>query len=255
MGRLLPAGIRHAAAPARGVPRRSHRRLHGDRRRGDAARHRGARSSAARPRSSSSGFDRPNITPDGRAQGQCRSKQLLDFLKDRAGESGIVYALSRKSTRGTGRASCVGQGLSRRRLSRRAGGRDAGRGAEPVHDREAASSSAPPSPSAWASTSRTCASSSMPTCRPRSRPITRRSAAPGATASRRDAHMVYRPAGTSACAAASSTRKMAATNAGAASTSGSTRWSPIARRRSAGARACSPISAKSLGLAAIAMSA
>ena len=40
-GASFRPGIRHAAAPARGLPGRSHRRLHGDRRRGDAARHRG----------------------------------------------------------------------------------------------------------------------------------------------------------------------------------------------------------------------
>ncbi len=40
-GASFRPGIRHAAAPARGLPGRSHRCLHGDRRRGDAARHRG----------------------------------------------------------------------------------------------------------------------------------------------------------------------------------------------------------------------
>ena len=41
MGCLLPARIRHAAEPAHVLPRRAHRRLHGDGGRGDAARHRG----------------------------------------------------------------------------------------------------------------------------------------------------------------------------------------------------------------------
>ena len=43
------------------------------------------------------GFDRPNIRLSVRPKDNAR-KQLLEFLDDRRGESGIVYALSRKST-------------------------------------------------------------------------------------------------------------------------------------------------------------
>jgi ATP-dependent DNA helicase RecQ len=50
---------------------------------------------------------------------------------------------------------------------------------------------APPSPSAWASTSPTCASSPTSTCPRASRATTRRPAAPGATALPADAWMAY----------------------------------------------------------------
>lgn len=43
------------------------------------------------------GFDRPNLSITVRPKVN-RSAQLLDFMKDRRGESGIVYTLSRKST-------------------------------------------------------------------------------------------------------------------------------------------------------------
>ncbi|MEL6687382.1 MAG: DNA helicase RecQ [Pseudomonadota bacterium] len=43
------------------------------------------------------GFDRPNLTLTVRPKTD-RASQLLDFMKDRRGESGIVYALSRKNT-------------------------------------------------------------------------------------------------------------------------------------------------------------
>ena len=43
------------------------------------------------------GFDRPNIRLTVRAKANAK-KQLLEFLADHQGESGIVYALSRKST-------------------------------------------------------------------------------------------------------------------------------------------------------------
>src|SRR5690606_13061846 len=42
-------------------------------------------------------FDRPNLYLDVRP-GQNRNKQILDFLKRHADESGIIYCLSRKST-------------------------------------------------------------------------------------------------------------------------------------------------------------
>lgn len=42
-------------------------------------------------------FDRPNLYLDVRP-GQNRNKQILDFLKKRPDESGIIYCLSRKST-------------------------------------------------------------------------------------------------------------------------------------------------------------
>ncbi len=49
------------------------------------------------------GFDRPNIKLTVEAK-QNAKKQLLDFLEDHRGESGIVYSLSRKSTEETAAA-------------------------------------------------------------------------------------------------------------------------------------------------------
>ncbi|MGB6231831.1 MAG: DNA helicase RecQ, partial [Litorimonas sp.] len=43
------------------------------------------------------GFDRPNLSLTVRPKTD-RTRQLLDFMQDRRGESGIVYALSRKNT-------------------------------------------------------------------------------------------------------------------------------------------------------------
>jgi len=49
------------------------------------------------------GFDRPNLSLKVQPKVN-RSAQLLDFMKDRQGESGIVYALSRKNTEEHARA-------------------------------------------------------------------------------------------------------------------------------------------------------
>ena len=52
-----------------------------------------------------SGFDRPNINLTVEAKATPKT-QLLAFLEDRKGESGIVYALSRKSTEELAGSSC-----------------------------------------------------------------------------------------------------------------------------------------------------
>ncbi|MBI2719861.1 MAG: DNA helicase RecQ [Rhizobiales bacterium] len=52
------------------------------------------------------GFDRPNIRLTVEVKSNAR-KQLLGFLDDHAGESGIVYALSRKSTEELAAALCA----------------------------------------------------------------------------------------------------------------------------------------------------
>ena len=99
------------------------------------------------------------------------------------GESGIVYCLSRK------KVEDIAEWLNKegiRALPYHAG-MDRARARAPTRtpsSRRRASASSPPSPSAWASTSRTCAMSPISTCRPRSRPTTRRPAAPAATACR-----------------------------------------------------------------------
>ena len=110
-------------------------------------------------------------------------RQLLRFLREEhPGEAGIVYCLSRTQDGGHRRAG------SRRRASRRCpttpGSTD--RGARGRTRRASCARRGwswwPPSPSAWASTSRTCASSPTWTCRRAWRPTTRRPAAPAATA-------------------------------------------------------------------------
>ena len=105
----------------------------------------------------------------------------LELVKARPGRSGIVYAGSRGRDRDAGRRP---GGAGRRRRW-------------PITPAWTAASASErltgflprtgrswwrPSPSAWASTSRTSATSSTPIRRPPSRPIGRRSAAPAATA-------------------------------------------------------------------------
>jgi ATP-dependent DNA helicase RecQ len=127
-------------------------------------------------------FDRPNIRYHVVAKHDGK-RQLLDFLVDHAGDSGIVYCLSRRKVEATA------QFLAERGIV-----------ALPYHAGLDAATRAPPtnaascartawswsrrSPSAWASTSRTCASSPTSTCPSRWRATTRRPAAPAATARR-----------------------------------------------------------------------
>ena len=130
-----------------------------------------------------SSFDRPNIRytivdkQDARAQ-------LLRFIRDEhAGEAGIVYCLSRKKVDETA-AWLAAQGV--RALPYHAGmdARTARARTRRASSARTASSWSPPSPSAWASTSPTCASSRIWTCPRASRAITRKPAAPAATACR-----------------------------------------------------------------------
>ena len=99
-----------------------------------------------------------------------------------------------------------------RRLSRRPDPRAADRGPGTVHERARPRSSSPPTPSAWASTRPTSARSSTSTCPGRSRPITRRPAAPAATACPRSACCSTRPrtASSRRCSSRTSTRRAGA---------------------------------------------
>ena len=85
----------------------------------------------------------------------------------------------------------------------------------------------PPSPSAWASTRPTCAPSSTPRCPRRSRATTRRSAAPGATASPR-----ARSSSTPGPTVAPTSTSSSATTPSRRSSSGCSAPSPPSRARS-----------------------
>ncbi len=127
-------------------------------------------------------FDRPNIQYRIVPKADPR-KQLLAFLREEhAGDAGIVYASHAtrwtrppSSSRATASRRCrTTRGSTRGRAPRTRRGSCARR----------ASSWWRPSPSAWASTSRTSASSPTSTCPSRWRATTRRRAARAATACR-----------------------------------------------------------------------
>ena len=197
------------------------------------------------------GFDRPNINLAVAPKDNAK-QQLLDFLDGRAGQSGIVYALSRKSTEELA-AFLVSKG--RRAIAYHAGMSAEDRAeAQNLFMTEKGIIVCATIAFGMASTSRMCGLSSMPTCRPRLMLTTRRSAGRAAMAARRrPAWSMASP--TSRCAAASSTRRRAAMSAGGVSTSASTRWWLIVRRPSAAARTCSIISVRSQSPAATVMSA
>ncbi len=128
-------------------------------------------------------FDRPNIRYTISTMGGMGARERLwQFIEtEHAEDAGIVYCLSRKSVEETA-AWLSGKG--RAALAYHAGleAQRAPAACSSASARTAASSSSPRSPSAWASTSRTCASSPTSICPSRSRPTTRRPAAPAATA-------------------------------------------------------------------------
>ncbi len=99
-----------------------------------------------------------------------------------AGESGIVYALSRRSVGGDRGRACAATACARWRTTP-ASTRRRVRASRTPSRRGRSTWWSRRSPSAWASTSPTSASSSTATCRARSRATTRRSGAPAATAS------------------------------------------------------------------------
>ena len=129
-------------------------------------------------------FDRPNIQYRIVPKKEPR-KQLLDLLRtEHPGDAGIVYCLSRASVDKTAEF-LVAQRHRRAALPRRAG---RGAPAPPTSSGSCARTAWswwPPSPSGWASTSPTCASSPTSTCPSRSRATTRRPAAPAGTGCRR----------------------------------------------------------------------
>jgi superfamily II DNA helicase RecQ len=124
-----------------------------------------------------SSFDRPNIRYTIVDKRDAR-EQLLQFIRaNHPGDAGIVYCLSRRKVDETA-AWLAAQGITPAWTMPRA---PRTRG---VSSSRTASSSSRRSPLAWASTSRTCASSPTWTCRRAWRATTRRPVAPAAMASR-----------------------------------------------------------------------
>ena len=172
---------RELGRAARSARRRAGDRPHRDRRRGDARRHR--QQLFPRRRSSSCTV---STGPTSRLISRRRTSRDASsraFSTSISGESGIVYCSSRKRTeelaallspsRVTTRSPITPAWSRRRAIATRT-----------ASCRRTASSSSRPSPSAWASTSRTCASSPCRHAVERREPTTRRSAAPAATGCR-----------------------------------------------------------------------
>jgi ATP-dependent DNA helicase RecQ len=123
-------------------------------------------------------FDRPNLFLAMRPKSDA-TRQLIDKLDAHRGETGIVYCASRRRTEELA-AEFVRAG--RRALPYHAGLDHSVRASnQGAFLREDDCMSVRPSRSAWASTSRTSASSFTPTCPPRSKRTIRKSAAPAAT--------------------------------------------------------------------------
>ena len=189
MGPRFPARISAPARGRRGARRRADDRGDRDRRRADARRHRRAAVLAAAARLRA--LVRPAEPVSGDApKGQCDAPARRAARRASRRERHHLLRLA-PPHRGAGARNSQRRG--RRALPYHAGLDHADALAQP--GRLSAGGRrrrcARPSPSAWASTSPTCASSFTPTCPPRSRPITRRSAAPGATACRPTRFTLY----------------------------------------------------------------
>jgi ATP-dependent DNA helicase RecQ len=132
------------------------------------------------PRTFITGFARPNLRFEvAQASGEFeKDATLLEFLKENPG-AGIVYAATRR------RCEEVVELLANR--TRRTYRRRTADACRKNSWRARRRSSSPPMPLAWASTRPRCGSWSTTTCPARSKLITRRRAAPAATASPRAA--------------------------------------------------------------------
>ena len=152
------------------------------------------------------GFDRPNLTfavVPCRAPADVARARSPAALADPAARPAIVYAGTRAQCEQVADRPRRGARRSRSRLPRGPRARAPRDGAAAVHGRRRSTSSSRRTPSAWASTRRTCGPSPTSASRRRSRPGTRRPAARAATASRRARCCSPRPR-TRACTSSSS---------------------------------------------------
>ena len=188
MGSRLPPRIRGARQGAGRARRRADGRLHRHGRRRHARRY------SAKAVQPAAGVVRARLRPAQSAAGDAgqdpaAASRSRDFVEAHRGQSGIVYCASRRKTekiagylRESGiKALPYHAGMETRRA----------RATRTRSCKRTASSWSRPSRSAWASTSRTCASCFTPTCRPTSRAIIRRSAAPAAMACPADTLTLY----------------------------------------------------------------
>ena len=160
-----------------GVDRRLHRHGHA----AGGGRHRAAGSALRDPLRVATGFDRPNISfAVARPAAHEKRPLLAEALRGEDALPAIVYAGTRagaeelaaraRPTRWARRRCAYHAGLDRERRAD---------GPAPLPGRRRPRHRAPPTRSAWAWTSRTCARWCTPACRRRSRPTTRRPAAAG----------------------------------------------------------------------------
>ena len=183
MGPRFPPRISRAHAAARTLAAGAAHRADRHRRRADAARDRRAAGAGGRAAVRQLASTAPtSATPSSTSTTAAASSPISSTA--RRGDSGIVYCLSRRKVDATAAALAE---LGINALPYHAGLDAATRAAQPapLPARGRRSSWWRRSRSAWASTSPTCASSRTSTCRNRWKAITRKPAAPAATASRR----------------------------------------------------------------------
>ncbi len=127
-------------------------------------------------------FNRPNLLYRVIAKDQ-PAKQIADFVSSRRDESGIVYCATRATTERVAEA-LSNRGLTARPTTQASPPRSA-RSTRSSSCATRCASSAPPLPSAWASTNPTSVGSCITICRRTSRATTRRLVEPDATACHR----------------------------------------------------------------------
>ena len=189
MGPRVPPGIPRAGLPAGAVPRRAARRADRDRRSAHARRHSRSRCAMDDAEVFAASFHRANLHLAA-APKVGETAQLLDLL--RAPRGRVRHRLLRQPRQDRARSP---RGCSRRAFPRSLSTPGWSRATSARRWRGSAPASrwswSRRSPSAWASTGPTCASSCISTCRTARRPTTSRSAAPDATATRRETLLLY----------------------------------------------------------------
>ena len=181
VGPRLPAGVSRARDPRRCLPACAAHRADRDRRSDDARRHH--RAPAARRGDGLRAELRPaqHRLRHRRSGSRGRSSCSSSCRGTRARAASSIACRAPRST--APRSSCARRG-STPCPTTPGWTRPSARPTRTPSSRTMPSASSRRSRSAWASTSPTCATSRISTCRPRSRPTTRRPAAPAATACR-----------------------------------------------------------------------